>query len=77
MLKDLDDMSGMIKGNNDVKEMHSLIKDTSSSFDENGKAFEKLRKKIEGINKDADKVMRNVDFYPPESDSEDSDPELA
>ena len=44
MMKDIEEMETMIKGNDDIKEVTSLVKDTHGAIEEHGKAFEKLRK---------------------------------
>lgn len=76
MMKDLEEMQELIRGNDDIKDVTSLVKDTSSHIQEHGKAFEKLRRKIQQINNDAESAMSQLDFYGVVDSDPDSDPEI-
>ena len=62
MLKDLDDLTEMVK-EDDVKDMKGTMSDTSQFIKEQGRAFEKLKKKIKNLNDDAESVFTELDFY--------------
>jgi len=66
-------MEDMIKGNRDLRNMENLMGTTNEAITTHIATYDKLKDKILKINDEAEKAMKDLDFY----GDDDSDEEVA
>lgn len=63
MMKELNDLEDMIKGNKDLKTMQNLMGVTQQVVDAHIDAYDKLKGDVTKINNEANKAIQSLNFY--------------